>query len=96
MGSSWTRDQTVVPCIGRQILYHCATGRPHLNHFKVCNIEVLTMCTLCNSSLDPFCLAKLKVSPIEQQLLFASLPLAPGNHHSTFWFEEFDLLRYLM
>ena len=54
------------------------------------------MCTLCNGSLEPFYLAKLKVSSIEQQLLFASLPLPPGNNHSTFWFEEFDLLRYLM
>ena len=25
MGSSWTRDQTCVSCIGRQILYHWAT-----------------------------------------------------------------------
>ena len=25
VGSSWTRDQTRVPCIGRQILNHCAT-----------------------------------------------------------------------
>ena len=25
MGSSWTRDWTRVPCIGRQILNHCAT-----------------------------------------------------------------------
>ena len=25
VGSSWTRAQTCVPCIGRQILYHCAT-----------------------------------------------------------------------
>ena len=23
--SSWTRDQTCIPCIGRQILNHCAT-----------------------------------------------------------------------
>ena len=25
VGSSWTRDQTRVPCIGRRILNHCAT-----------------------------------------------------------------------
>ena len=25
VGSSWTRDRTRVPCIGRQILNHCAT-----------------------------------------------------------------------
>ena len=23
VGSAWTRDQTCVPCIGRQILIHC-------------------------------------------------------------------------
>ena len=27
MGSSWTRDQTHVPCISRQILYHWATRK---------------------------------------------------------------------
>ena len=26
VGSSWTRDQTHVPCTGRQILNHCTTG----------------------------------------------------------------------
>ena len=26
VGSSWTRDQTRVPCMGRQILNHCATS----------------------------------------------------------------------
>ena len=26
LGSSWTRDQTCVPCIGRWILYHWATS----------------------------------------------------------------------
>ena len=25
VGSSWTRDQTHVPCIGRRLLIHCAT-----------------------------------------------------------------------
>ena len=25
VGSSWTRDRTCVPCIGRRILNHCAT-----------------------------------------------------------------------
>ena len=25
VGSSWTRDRTCVPCIGRRILIHCAT-----------------------------------------------------------------------
>ena len=27
--SSWTRDWTCVSCIGRQILHHWATGKPH-------------------------------------------------------------------
>ena len=27
VGSSWTRDQTCVPCIGRLILLHCATRK---------------------------------------------------------------------
>ena len=32
VGSSWTRDQTCVPCIGRQILIHWAT-REVLKYF---------------------------------------------------------------
>ena len=31
VGSSWTRAQTHVPCIGRQIINHCATREAH--HF---------------------------------------------------------------
>ena len=35
VGSSWTRDQTSVPCINRQILIHCTTrevlGLPPFN-----------------------------------------------------------------
>ena len=29
VGSSRTRDRTRVPCIGRRILNHCATGEAH-------------------------------------------------------------------
>ena len=29
MESSWTRDQTQVPCIGRRILIHCTTREAH-------------------------------------------------------------------
>ena len=29
MGSSWTRDQTYVPCTGRRILNHCTTREVH-------------------------------------------------------------------
>ena len=32
-GSSWTRNLTRVPCIGRQILSHWTTGEIHLNYF---------------------------------------------------------------
>ena len=28
VGSSWTRAQTHVPCVGRRILNHCTTGKP--------------------------------------------------------------------
>ena len=28
VGSSWTRGRTGAPCIGRQILNHCAPGKP--------------------------------------------------------------------
>ena len=35
VGSSWTRDRTHVPCIGRQILNHCATREvPRHRYFK--------------------------------------------------------------
>ena len=32
VGSSQTRARTCVPCIGRQILNHCATGKPCLEY----------------------------------------------------------------
>ena len=34
VGSSRTRAQTHVPCIGRQILNHCATREAHEYHFR--------------------------------------------------------------
>ena len=42
VGSSWTRDQTHVPCIGRQILNHCPTREvPNfLNFFIVLLSEI--------------------------------------------------------
>ena len=48
VGSSRTRDQTCVPCTGRQILIHCAT-REALNHFKVNkSVTLSTFPVLCN------------------------------------------------
>ena len=35
MGSSWTRAQTRVPCIGRRILNHCTTREAQDDIFKV-------------------------------------------------------------
>ena len=29
VGSSWIKDQTLVSCIGRRILYHCAIREAH-------------------------------------------------------------------
>ena len=37
MKSSWSRDQTLVPCIGRRFLIHCAT-REILTHLHVPHI----------------------------------------------------------
>ena len=37
VGSSWTRDRSCVPCIGKQILNHCATREvPYLTVLSVC------------------------------------------------------------
>ena len=36
VGSSWTRDQTCVPCIGRRITYHWATREAWNIHLKHC------------------------------------------------------------
>ena len=36
-GSSWLRDQTCVSCIGRRILYHCATWEAGKNSTKGLN-----------------------------------------------------------
>ena len=35
--SSWTREQTPVPCVGSQIHNHWATGEVHLYHFLMKN-----------------------------------------------------------
>ena len=34
-GSSWTRDQTHVSCIGRRILYHWVTREAHLTRVRI-------------------------------------------------------------
>ena len=44
--SSWTRDHTCVPCIGRQILIHCATR-------EVLNILLLAPLTFLSQSVFP-------------------------------------------
>ena len=43
VGSSQTRDQTPVSCIGRQILYHCVTREAPL--------IVLNICWICSDSV---------------------------------------------
>ena len=35
VGSSWTRDQNLVPCIGRQILIHSHQGSPSVSIFLI-------------------------------------------------------------
>ena len=40
VGSSWTRARIRVPCIGRQILNHCATREALENSFNGCIIIV--------------------------------------------------------
>ena len=39
---SETRDQTHVPCIGRQILNHCATRKVPARDFKLYSFEILS------------------------------------------------------
>ena len=41
VGSSWTRAQTCVPCIGRQILIHCATREALDSSFDAINFLTL-------------------------------------------------------
>ena len=45
MGSSWTRGQTSVPCLGRQILNHWTT--------KEAPLPILDMMTYTNNTLSP-------------------------------------------
>ena len=65
MGSSQTRAQTRVPCIGRQILNHCATREAHPRFFmssfvsfwntktNLLNLSDDTSCNFLLSSLSP-------------------------------------------
>ena len=48
VGSSWTRARTRVPCIGRQILNHCATREAPRCYFKwncFCNFFFFSDCS---------------------------------------------------
>ena len=42
-GSSWPRGWTYVFCIGRQILYHCATWEAHLTFWGTTKLFLLTL-----------------------------------------------------
>ena len=42
-GSSWPRGWTHVFCIGRQILYHCATWEAHLTFWGTTKLFLLTL-----------------------------------------------------
>ena len=48
-GSSWTKDQTHVLCIGRQILYHWATWEAHVlfRYLIFLCITINTICFVC-------------------------------------------------
>ena len=47
VGSSQTRARTHVPCIGRQILNHCATREALPCYFDYCSFIVLSEIRLC-------------------------------------------------
>ena len=48
VGSSWTRAQTCAPCIGRQILNHCATREvPGMLFLILLCILIVKFCTCC-------------------------------------------------
>ena len=46
MGSSWPRDRTHVPCIGRWILYHWATSEAPIPPYSTLNAIAITVCVL--------------------------------------------------
>ena len=52
--SSQTRDQTCVPCIGRQILILCTTREIPVIYFKYSRVYMLVPNSLTISSLHPF------------------------------------------
>ena len=46
VGSSQTRDQTCVPCIGRWILNHCATREVPENLFASLQVILIDSCSV--------------------------------------------------
>ena len=61
-GSSWPRDWTCFSCIGRQILYPCATREAHLRWAETVvnpGIEWKTLALLCSQMLIGFNIRKI-------------------------------------
>ena len=58
VGFSWTRAQTYVPCIGRQILNHCATREVPEDYFFIFDFlqfEYDAQCSHCCFFKSSFC-----------------------------------------
>ena len=51
--SSWPRDRTQVSWIGKQILYHCASGNPTYKWYSVIFVFLSNILHLVWSALDP-------------------------------------------
>ena len=72
VGSSQTRDRTCVPCIGGQILNHCATREVPMKDFKCWD-----RCVQCTKTRKPqtgLC-RRIRVSP----LAVGKIPLGSVN-----------------
>ena len=88
VGSSWTRNQTHVPCLGRWILYHWATRDAPLFLLLTCRSSLYILDT---TSLSNLCFVNILSQSVACLLISFTVFLISRS----FWFELFQVTNFL-